>query len=161
MNKLVNMAVENFRGCRVKKAAETIEREVRVELAEVPEIAKKQGTQKKILQSIMEKNEDGYTRVRKETPGGCTFTRKTFPRHIEDNIIISEKLFEKLFPLGEKPQDKTRTTWNGWEFDVMEDGRVVAEYEMSEGQTSVVVPDYFKVTKVLEPTIQVGRSLNC
>ena len=43
----------------------------------------------------------------------------------------------------------------------MEDGRVVAEYEMSEGQTSVIVPDYFKVTKVLEPTIQVGRSLNC
>jgi hypothetical protein len=142
-----------------KTAAVSIEREVRVELVSLPAIVKQEGSSLSILQSILEEFPGGYIRVRKEVPGGFTFTKKVFKEHTEDNIKISEELFEKMFKLGKKPQDKTRVVWRGWDIDIMQDGRVVAEFVMSLGQTQVTVPSEFVVAKVLKPTVQAGGVL--
>lgn len=142
-----------------KTAAVSIEREVRVELSSLPAIVKQEGSSLRIIQCILEEFSGGYTRVRKEVPGGFTFTKKVFADHTEDNVEISEELFEKIFKLGKKPQDKTRTIWRGWDIDVMEDGRVVAEFEMAPDQTQVIVPPEFTVVKVLKPTVQAGGVL--
>jgi hypothetical protein len=142
-----------------KTAAVQDEREVRAELHELPKEVKDEATVVTIEQTQLDKFDNGYVRVRKETPGGYTFTSKDFSKNEEDTINISEKLFKKFFPLGESPQTKTRYKWKGWDIDIMADGRVIAEFEMAPGQHSVEVPAILKIKAVLAPTIQVGSEL--
>jgi len=143
-----------------KTAKEETEREVRIELESIPDQVRKEATKLNILQNILEKFPGGYVRVRKETPGICTMTRKNFENHIEDNIEISEDLFNKLLPLGTSKQDKTRLKWNGWDIDELDGGKIVAEYEMEDGQSQVTVPLIFDVKKIGEHTTQTGSNLS-
>lgn len=170
-NKTVLNAIGHFqkRASMQKIAAVQVEREVRCELEELPEEVREEADTVTIDQTQLDKNPNGYVRVRKETVTGkgrgitehseYTFTSKDFSKNLEDTIPISEDLFHRIYTLGKSPQKKTRYRWNGWDIDVMEDGRVVAEYEMADDQTSVKVPSFFKVKAVLYPTIQVGSEL--
>jgi hypothetical protein len=137
-----------------KVAATTEEREVRCALKELPEAVKQEGEKIVIEQGKLDEEPGTYTRVRRETPGGCTFTKKVFKDFSEDNITISEQLFEKLFKtVSFSNQTKTRYKWKGWDIDVMEDGKVVAEYELPSGSNSVKIPLIFQVEEALPPTV--------
>lgn len=135
-----------------KVAVEEVEREVRVELKELPGKVKKEAVSMNILQAKMAEIPGGYIRVRKETPGKCYFTKKIFKEHSEDNIEIPEELFKKLIKSGFSKQDKTRLKWEGWDIDILEDGKVLAEYELEEGVNDIEVPEIFSVKKVGEGT---------
>lgn len=151
---------DNLKEYSKKYAKEEIEREVRIELNSLPHEVQAEGSPPtRIQQNILEKFPGGYVRVRKETPGVCTFTRKDFETHVEDNIEISEEMFNKLFPLGTSKQDKVRYQWNGWDIDLLEDGKILAEYEMKDGQDRVGVPEIFDVKKVGSHTVSVGSDL--
>lgn len=133
------------------------EREVRIELEELPAQVEKEGTKINILQGKLDEFPGGYVRVRKETPGGYTLTRKVFNEHNEDTMDISEKLFTRLFKSTFDQQDKERIKWNGWDIDLIDGGKkIVAEFEMPEGQKHVDVPSIFKMTKTLEGTVTVS-----
>lgn len=169
--KIVLNAIGHFqkRASMQKISAVQVEREVRCELEELPAVVMEEADKVIIDQTQLDKNPNGYVRVRKETVRGkgrgiseyseYTFTSKDFSKNLEDTIPISEDLFHRIYALGKSPQKKTRYRWKGWDIDAMEDGRVVAEYEMADDQTSVKVPAFFKVKAVLYPTIQVGSEL--
>jgi hypothetical protein len=170
-SKTVLNAIGHFqkRASMQKISAVQVEREVRCELEELPAVVMEEADKVIIDQTQLDKNPNGYVRVRKETVRGkgrgiseyseYTFTSKDFSKNLEDTIPISEDLFHRIYALGKSPQKKTRYRWKGWDIDAMEDGRVVAEYEMADDQTSVKVPAFFKVKAVLYPTIQVGSEL--
>lgn len=150
-NKVASKALKSFYN---KVAKEETEREVRIEIKELPQQVKDEAEELNILQAKMEEFPGGYTRIRKETPGGCTFTRKSFDDSIEDNIEISEDLFNKLMKTSVpySKQDKKRLIWKGWDIDTLEDGTVLAEYELPNGEDTVEVPEVFEIVKVKEQT---------
>lgn len=138
-----------------KVAKEEIEREVRIKIKELPSEVEKNSSKVRIIQCMLEEFPGGYIRVRKEIPGKCYFTKKIFNKNIEDSIEISEDIFSKIFKLGYKEQDKNRFLWNGWDIDVLENGEIVAEFELGENQSKVDVPEIFSIVKVLEGTTSV------
>ena len=144
-----------FRKGGIKTAAISTEREVRAELESLPDEVKKDGKQVRIIQSKLDEFPNGYVRVRREEPGGCYITRKDFDKNQEDTIDISRALCDKLVGTGYSPQDKMRYKWKGWDIDVLEDGKVIAEFELQGDDTQVDVPSFFVITKVLEPTVAV------
>lgn len=146
---ILGVAKEIFPPAQFKKIAKVEEeREVRVELTEFPEAIKAECTTVIIEQSKLEEFKGGYIRVRKETPGGYTFTRKDFSQNLEDTVPISEAIFKILAPHGQM-QKKTRYRWRGWDIDIMDGGKkIVAEFEMVPGQDQVIVPPEFSVKNV-------------
>lgn len=136
----------------IKKARVEEEREVRVVLEDLPEEVERDAEEVLIEQAKLDEWGEGYCRVRRETPGKCWLTKKDFTTHEEDSFEISEKLFEKIFKIGYSAQEKTRKRWKGWDIDILEDGTVVAEYELPKGEDEVEVPKMFKVKEVKEHT---------
>jgi hypothetical protein len=131
------------------------EREVRAELSSLPDQVREEGAKVHIVQAKLDEFPGGYVRVRSEEPGGYYIDRKNFSKNTEDRIDISKKLFEKLINNGSSPQDKIRYKWNGWDVDVMDDGRVVAEFELQGEDSKVDVPFFFDINKALPPTVAV------
>lgn len=141
---------------KVKTAKLEVEREVRIELEEFPKEIEDDVGFYEIRQCKLEEWDGGYIRVRQTYPDKvCTFTSKDFTKNLEDTIEIPEDLYVPLFEMGFDPQKKIRYTWGGWEIDVMEDGRVVAEFELPKDQVEVSVPDFFKIKELKRGTKKV------
>jgi len=160
MGALFDETIKILEEHNVRPAAVEEEREVRCSLKELPPEVKKSGEKITIEQGKLDEKPGTYTRVRRETPGKCSFTKKIFKDFSEDNIEISEDLFEKLYNnITFSNQKKTRYKWKGWDIDVMEDGKVVAEYELPKGYDSVSIPLIFQVEEALSPTYLKKRIL--
>lgn len=129
-----------------KSAAVEEEREIRVQLTELPEEVKSSP------ETVVERIEQGFiamapggtdVRIRKASIDGVesyTMTAKHRPLYQEAEMEISKEIFESLWPTVKKPMLKTRYKWQGWDVDALDSGEIWAEFELEEGQGQVKLP---------------------
>lgn len=124
-------------------AAVQQEKELRVPLMELPQEVKDSGSGDQIQQGFISEAPNCDVRIRKRGDK-YTMTSKFRPLHQEAEMEISKEMFDALWPIVTRTQNKTRYDYNGWEVDVMEDGSIVAEYEYDK-EKSVSLPTNWKI----------------
>ena len=128
------------------------EREKRVMLSEAPDEIK--GLKPAIIkQGILRETKNGdkvvaYARIRmKQEPGEeakYSLGVKHFPRKEEAEAEISKQTFDAFYPDNlSKPQSKKRYHLkNGWDIDIIDDGKIVAEFEHKKGEAPSVPKEW-------------------
>jgi CYTH domain-containing protein len=135
----------------VRYSAVNREREVRMDLKSLPEEISSTVKPLDIEQGYLVESDDGGTMVRIRKSQGTdgvyhyTMTAKNYPSYAEAETDIDSTIYDGLSDLMSKIERKKRYQWNGWDIDVISEGnragRIVAEYELPDGQIRVAMPE--------------------
>ena len=126
-----------------KLSAVQEEKELRIPLEELPPEVEESSKSKVIEQGFISKVDACDVRIR-SCEDKYTMTAKFRPLNQEAETEITKEMFDALWPATTDKMKKTRYDYKGWEIDVLEDGRIIAEYEYTK-ETTVDLPTTWKV----------------
>lgn len=139
---------------KLRTAALAKEREVRMDLRELPAEILNTVKPQEIEQGFLVESENRETnvRVRKTVePDGTahySMTAKNYPSYSEAETDIDQGIYDGFKDTLKRAEVKKRYKWNGWDIDVITSGdragRVVAEYELPATETSIEVPEILR-----------------